>query len=385
MAGFRLVAPCLLGLEGLVAEELRDMGAQEVAAENGRVSCAYSPEMTARANIRSRYAERVLVELGHFEAKSFEALFQGVKALPWTAFLSRNDAFPVRGRCLSSALMSVPDCQSIVKKAVVEAMRQRWDMERFPEDGPKYQIQFLLMRDTVSVMLDASGAALHKRGYRKNSTEAPIKETLAAAMAKLARVRPDGTVFDPFCGSGTMLIEAAMLAMHVAPGVRRHFAAEQWRQIPGGVWEAERAAARALENRESGFRAFGADIDPEAVELARENIRKAGLSKWIEVETRDVRDFQSDAPYGCVLTNPPYGERLLDRETAAELYRVLGRVVPKRRGWSCTVISPEERFESIFGQKADKKRKLYNGMIRCDVYQYFRWAEHSGNGGKRGV
>lgn len=381
-SGFRLVLPCLLGLEGLVAEELREMGAARVEAENGRVFCAYSPEMTARANIRARYAERVLVELGHFEAKSFEALFQGVKALPWTAFLSRNDAFPVRGRCLSSALMSVPDCQSIVKKAVVESLKTRWNMERFPEDGPKYQIQFLIMKDQVSILLDASGAALHKRGYRKNSTEAPIRETLAAAMAKLARVRPDGTVFDPFCGSGTMLIEAAMLAMRIAPGVRRHFAAEQWRQIPGGVWEAERAAARALEDRGSGFRAFGSDIDPAAVELARENVRKAGLADRIEVTVRDVRDFQSDAPYGCVLTNPPYGERLLDRETAAELYRVLGQTVPKRHGWSCTVISPEERFEALFGRRADKKRKLYNGMIRCDVYQYFRWEDPARRGEK---
>lgn len=370
---FRLVLPCLLGLEGLVAEELREMGAENVTPENGRVFCGYSPEMCARANIRSRYAERVLVEVGAFEARSFEELFQGVKRLPWRSFLNRDDVFPVRGRCLSSKLMSVPDCQSIVKKAVVEHLKTHWQVEQFPETGPKYQIQFLIMKDKVSIMLDASGAALHKRGYRKNSTEAPIKETLAAAMAKLARVRGDGTVFDPFCGSGTILIEAAMLAMHIAPGVRRHFAADRWRQIPGSIWDAERRAARALETRDTGFRAFGFDIDPEAVALTRENVQKAGLTGFIQAEVRDVREFRSEEPFGCIICNPPYGERLLDKETAAVLYRVIGKVFPQRRGWSCTVISPEERFESLFGCRADKKRKLYNGMLKCDVYQYFKW------------
>ena len=281
---YQLVLPCLLGVEGLVAEELRDMGAENVAPENGRVLCAGSPEMIARANIRSRFAERVLVLLGTFEAKSFESLFRGVKALPWTEWIGRDDAFPVKGRCLSSQLMSVPDCQAIIKKAVVESLKEAYKLEHFPETGANYQIQFLIMKDKVSIMLDTSGAGLHKRGYRKNSNEAPIKETLAAVMAKLSRVRTDGTLIDPFCGSGTILIEGAMLAMHIAPGLRRHFAAEKWKAVPGNIWDNERIAAKALERRDEGFLAFGYDIDPEAVRLTLENAKKAGVAQLFVID-----------------------------------------------------------------------------------------------------
>ena len=314
---YQLVLPCLLGVEGLVAEELRDMGAENVAPENGRVLCAGSPEMIARANIRSRFAERVLVLLGTFEAKSFESLFRGVKALPWTEWIGRDDAFPV-------------------------------------------------------IMLDTSGAGLHKRGYRKNSNEAPIKETLAAVMAKLSRVRTDGTLIDPFCGSGTILIEGAMLAMHIAPGLRRHFAAEKWKAVPGNIWDNERVAAKALERRDEGFLAFGYDIDPEAVRLTLENAKKAGVAQYISAEVRDIKDFSNDGPFGCVICNPPYGERLLDVKTAEDIYKTMGRVFTPKRGWSYAAISPDERFETCFGKKADRRRKLYNGMIRCQYYMYFK-------------
>lgn len=372
MKAYKLVCPCLLGVEGLVAEELRDMGAENVAPENGRVIFDGSPEMIARANIRSRYAERVLVLLDTFEAKSFDALFRAVKALPWTDWIGRDDAFPVKGRCLSSMLMSVPDCQAIIKKAVVESLKETYPMEQFPETGALYQIQFLIMKDKVSIMLDTSGAGLHKRGYRRHSNDAPIKETLAAVMAKLSRVRTDGTLIDPFCGSGTVLIEAALLAMHIAPGLRRHFAAEKWRVIPGSVWEAERRAAKALERRDEGFRAFGYDIDPEAVALTLENAKKAGVSDVVTAAVRDIRDFENSGTYGCVICNPPYGERLLDVKTAEEIYRTMGRVFTPKRGWSYAVISPDEQFESCFGRKADKRRKLYNGMIRCQYYMYYK-------------
>lgn len=372
MKAYKLVCPCLLGVEGLVAEELRDMGAENVAPENGRVVFDGSPEMIARANIRSRYAERVLVLLDTFEAKSFDALFRAVKALPWTDWIGRDDAFPVKGRCLSSTLMSVPDCQAIIKKAVVESLKETYPMEQFPETGALHQIQFLIMKDKVSIMLDTSGAGLHKRGYRRHSNDAPIKETLAAVMAKLSRVRTDGTLIDPFCGSGTVLIEAALLAMHIAPGLRRHFAAEKWRVIPGSVWEAERRAAKALERRDEGFRAFGYDIDPEAVALTLENAKKAGVSDVVTAAVRDIRDFENSGTYGCVICNPPYGERLLDVKTAEEIYRTMGRVFTPKRGWSYAVISPDEQFESCFGRKADKRRKLYNGMIRCQYYMYYK-------------
>ena len=352
---YQLVLPCLLGVEGLVAEELRDMGAENVAPENGRVLCAGSLEMIARANIRSRFAERVLVLLGTFEAKSFESLFRGVK-----------------GRCLSSQLMSVPDCQAIIKKAVVESLKEAYKLEHFPETGANYQIQFLIMKDKVSIMLDTSGAGLHKRGYRKNSNEAPIKETLAAVMAKLSRVRTDGTLIDPFCGSGTILIEGAMLAMHIAPGLRRHFAAEKWKVVPGNIWDNERIAAKALERRDEGFLAFGYDIDPGAVRLTLENAKKAGVAQYISAEVRDIKDFSNDGPFGCVICNPPYGERLLDVKTAEDIYKTMGRVFTPKRGWSYAAISPDERFETCFGKKADRRRKLYNGMIRCQYYMYFK-------------
>ncbi|MGN0479872.1 MAG: class I SAM-dependent RNA methyltransferase [Hominenteromicrobium sp.] len=372
MKAYRLVCPCLLGVEGLVADELREMGAENVAPENGRVVFDGSPEMIARANIRSRFSERVLVLLGTFEAKSFDALFRAVTALPWADWIGRDDAFPVKGRCLSSTLMSVPDCQSIIKKAVVESLKARYRLERFPETGPLYQIQFLIMKDKVSIMLDTSGAGLHKRGYRKHANEAPIKETLAAALAKLSRVRTDGTLIDPFCGSGTVLIESALLAMHIAPGLRRHFAAEKWRAVPGYIWEQERQAAKALERRNEGFRAFGYDIDPAAVALTLENAGKAGVADVVTAAVRDIADFDGSGTYGCVICNPPYGERLLDVKSAEEIYRVMGRVFTPRRGWSYAVISPDEQFETCFGRKADKKRKLYNGMIRCNYYMYYK-------------
>lgn len=372
MQKYDLVCPCLLGVEGLVAEELRDMGAENVRPENGRVVLDGSPEMIARANIRSRFSERVLVLLGTFEATSFDALFRAVKALPWSDWIGREDTFPVKGRCLSSTLMSVPDCQAIIKKAVVESLKEKYHIERFPEEGPVYQIQFLIMKDKVSVMLDTSGVGLHKRGYRKNATEAPIKETLAAVMAKLSRVRSDGTLIDPFCGSGTIVIEAALLAMHIAPGIHRHFAAEKWRAVSGSIWEAERRAARALERRGEGFHAFGYDIDPEAVRLTLENAKKAGVQDFVNAAVRDIRDFDNSGEFGCVICNPPYGERLLDTRAAQELYKTMGRVFTPKRGWSYSMICPDEQFEGFFGKKADKRRKLYNGMIKCQYYMYFK-------------
>ena len=369
---YKLVCPCLLGVEGLVADELREMGAENVLPENGRVVFDGSLEMIARANIRSRFSERVLVLLDTFEAKSFDALFRAVKALPWTDWLGKDDAFPVKGRCLSSTLMSVPDCQAIIKKAVVESLKETYPVEQFPETGALHQIQFLIMKDKVSIMLDTSGAGLHKRGYRKHSNDAPIKETLAAVMAKLSRVRTDGTMIDPFCGSGTVLIESALLALHIAPGLRRHFAAEKWKAVPAEVWDWERKAAKALERRDEGFHGFGYDIDPEAVALTLENAKKAGVADHITAEVRDIKDFDNSGTYGCVICNPPYGERLLDVKAAEEIYRTMGRVFTPKRGWSYAVISPDEQFENCFGRKADKRRKLYNGMIRCQYHMYYK-------------
>lgn len=363
-------APCLLGVEGLAAEELRAMGCENVRAENGRVLFEGDEAVLARANLRCRYAERIMILLGEFQALSFEELFQGVRALPWEDFLSRDDSFPVTGSSLSSALHSVPDCQAIVKKAVVERLKSKYNISWFPETGPLHRIRFRILKDRVSLLLDTSGEGLHKRGYRRESTAAPIKETLAAALVKLARVR--GRFFDPFCGSGTLLIEAAALAMNIAPGINRSFQAEAWTDADPKLWAVERERARALEKRDGGFQAVGFDIDPAAVELTLQNARKAGVLEHIRAEVRDVRDFALGEERGSVVCNPPYGERLLDRREAQELYRVLGKVFQRKPGWSYGIITPDEEFESLFGRRADKRRKLYNGMIKCQFYQYFR-------------
>ena len=336
-----MVCPCLLGLEGLVKDELLYLEAQNIRPQNGRVVFQGGPEILARANINCRYGERILIQMGAFEAKTFEELFQQVKSLPWELWIVRQDSFPVKRRSLDSQLKSVPDCQAIVKKAVVERLRQKYRISWFEETGFARQIQFLILKDRVSVMLDTSGIGLHKRGYRANAAEAPIKETLAAAMVKLSRVY-------------------------------RRFAAERWDQIPAQVWRKERERAQDLIQREAAFTGFGYDIDENALAIARENAAKAGVSGKLRFERRDIRELELAGERGAVICNPPYGERLLDQQAAQELYRVMGQKLQRKRGWSYTVISPEEQFEQYFGRMADKRRKLYNGMIKCQVYQYFK-------------
>lgn len=364
--------PCLMGLEGLVAEELREMGCENVQPENGRVLFDGDLQMMARVNINSRYAERVLILLAVFEAKSFEELFEQVKAMPWEQYLSKEDAFPISGGCLSSALRSVPDCQSIIKKAIVERLKLKHRVEWFSEEGPEHKIRFRILKDQVSIMVDTSGTGLHKRGYRKHATEAPIKETLAAAMAKLARVRTDANFVDPFCGSGTILIESAMLALRIAPGMKRTFQAENWLNTPKKIWTLERERALANVRKDNSFHGTGFDIDPVAVELTLENARKAGVVSHVKAAVQDIRAFESPERYGCVACNPPYGERLLSEKEAEGIYRTMGRVFQRKNGWNYAVITPSERFESLFGRKSDKRRKLYNGMIPCQVYLYFK-------------
>lgn len=369
---FQMVAPCLLGLEGLVADELRFMGMKNVQPENGRVIFEGSYADMARANIGSRYSERILVLLNTFSAYTFEDLFQGVLAVPWEEWLDKEAAFPVKGRSLSSKLASVPDCQKIIKKAVVERMKRHYRVDWFAETGTPHQIQFLILKDKVSIMLDTSGMGLHKRGYRENATMAPIKETLAAAMADLSHVRPHSRVIDPFCGSGTILIEAALKALKIAPGLRRRFAAERWSCVPAEAWRQERESAQNQIDRNAEFQAYGYDIDPDAIRLTEENARKAGVGARIHLMQRDIRDFSEDLEKAAIICNPPYGERLLDMEQSRELYKIMGEKFYKRDGYSYSIISPDDRFEDMFGRPADKRRKLYNGMIKCQVYMYFK-------------
>ncbi|MBQ3417864.1 MAG: class I SAM-dependent RNA methyltransferase [Ruminococcus sp.] len=368
----KFVAPCLLGLEGIAANELRHLEIENVTAENGRVLFEGGFDTMARANICSRYAQRVLILLGEFEARDFETLFEGVKALPWSDFIGEKDAFPVKGSCVSSELSSVPACQKIVKKAVVESLRARYHTEWFEESGGVRQIQFLLLKNRVSVMLDTSGEPLNKRGWRAQSNDAPIRETLAAAMVELSRVRENHIVVDPFCGSGTILIEAALKAMRIMPGVNRSFAFESWEQIPAEIAESERERARAGERRDVSFFAYGYDIDENALSVARHNAQIAGVADKIVFKKRDIADFSEDYDACTVITNPPYGERMLDVKEARALYQTMGKVFLRKPRHSYTVISPDEAFESFFGRLADKKRKLYNGMLKCNVYMYFK-------------
>jgi len=368
----RYAAPCLFGLEGLVANEMRFLGAENVMAENGRVLFSGGFDMMARANIWSRYSERILILLDEFKAETFEELFEGVKAIPWSQYLNKNDAFPVKGRSLNSALKSVPDCQRIIKKAVAEKLKDHYKLPWFEESGPVHQIQFLIFKDKASIMIDTSGDGLHKRGYRAvSNNEAPIKETLAAAMAELSRVRSNHVVIDPMCGSGTIVIEAAMKAMKVAPGLNRCFSAEKWTQVPREAWKTEREKAFEEIKSECGFQGFGYDIDEGVLATAMENAKKAGVADKIEFKKRDIREFSRQSGRGTVITNPPYGERMLDVARAEELYKVMGKKFEDIQGWSYTIISPDENFEKHFKRKASKRRKLYNGMIKCQVYLYW--------------
>ncbi len=372
MEKLRMCAPCLFGIEGILADELRRMGAEDVTVENGRVLFVGGWDMLARANIGSRYAERIQIVLGVFMARSFEELFQGVKALPLERFIGKNDAFPVKGWSLNSALHSVPDCQAIIKKAAAERLGKAYGVSWLQESGAKHQLQFSILKDEVTLLLDSSGAGLHKRGYRQNAGGAPIKETLAAAIVDVMRVRRADRIVDPCCGSGTLLIEGALAAMGIAPGIKRRFAFMDWDQMPDEIWRAERERARSFEKHDRVFEAIGCDIDPEAVRLTLENAAKASVAAQVKASEKALQTFKPEGDSGIVLCNPPYGERLLDVQAAEDLYRQMGRVFQPKQGWSYAIISPHEEFETLFGRKADKRRKLYNGMLKCQLYMYFK-------------
>ncbi len=365
-------APCLFGLESLVAQELRDMGAENVTAENGRVFFSGDEALLARANICSRFSERILLVLGRFTAHTFEELFQGVKRLPLENWINEYDEFPVKGYSLKSDLHSVSDCQAIIKKAAVERLKTVYHKDWFPETGARCRIDFSIFKNEVCICIDTTGVPLHKRGYRPAANAAPMRETLAAALCAFSHLRPYHTLYDPMCGSGTILIEGAMLALHIAPGLHRRFAAERFSWLSAEIWESEREKARDAQAEAPDFKAFGRDIDREALKVARENALRAGVSDRIVLEYGDLREFKPITDRGTVVTNPPYGERLQDTRAAADLIRAMGNVFPKKHGFSYSVISPEAEFQTLFGRTADKRRKLYNGMIACQLYMYFK-------------
>ena len=372
MERLKLAVPTLFGLEGLTADELRRLGLEEVRADNGRVTALGTPADVARLNLNLRTGERVLIELGCFLAGDFDALFEGTRALPWEQFIPLNGAFPVKGHSLNSALHAIPACQSIVKKAVAARLGQKYGLETLPENGPVYQIQFSIMKDMATLMLDTSGAGLHKRGYRAVGVTAPLRETLAAALVLLSRYRGRDPFCDPFCGSGTIAFEAALIAKNRAPGLERSFSAQRWACVPAQAWMD--AADEAMDREFDGaYEIWGGDIDPKAVAIARDNAVKAGVEDLIRFEVADARAFRREAPYGRVVTNPPYGERIMEKREAEELYRAFGKAyrgLPP--GWSLALLSSHTEFERTFGRTADKKRKLYNGMIKCDLFLYHK-------------
>ncbi len=368
----KMAAPCLFGTESILAEELRRMGASNVTAENGRALFSGDLNVLARANICSRYAERVLIVVGSFGATSFTELFDNVKALPWENYIGKRDAFPVNGSSLNSELHSIPDCQSIIKKAIVERLKLKYSISWFEETGAIYKIRFSIFKNNVTIMIDTSGEGLHKRGYRRNSNDAPLKETLAASMCELARIYPDTELYDPFCGSGTILIEAAMKAANIAPGLRRSFSAESFAFIPRTVWQEERMRAQDGILHGIDFSAKGFDIDPSCVELTLANAKKAGVEKYVSAAASDIADLRLPDKRCLLITNPPYGERLLDIKKAEELYGIMGKVFKAEQGKKYFVISPHDDFEALFGRPADKRRKLYNGMIKCQLFMYFK-------------
>ena len=367
-----MVAPCLLGLEGLVSEELKFMDAENVSAENGRVFFEGDETILARANIWSRYSERILIVLDRFKATTFTELFDAVRVLPWSELIGSTDTFPVKGYSINSALHSVPDCQKIIKKAVVESLKEDYNISWFEETGPIHQIQFSFMKDEVTIMLDTTGKGLHKRGYRPVGNDAPIRETLAAAMCNLSKLRHYHTLYDPFCGSGTILIEGAMMANNIAPGINRNFDVDRWGFVPESVWMSERERCRDLIKKDTDFVAFGSDIDSKCIELTQINAKRINVDKFMRLSVCDIKNFAPSTEKGTLIANPPYGERMLDVKEAQKIYSIMGDKFVSKYGWSYGVISPDEEFEKFFKRKADKRRKLYNGMIKCQYYMYFK-------------
>lgn len=368
---YRLTAPCHFGLEKTLAFEIKRAGGEDVAVKDGRVDFAGDEKVIAKANITCSVAERIGIVLARFTAGTFDDVFEHCKKIPIEQFAGKDDKIHiVKGHSLNSKLTSIPALQRTVKKALVIRMQEKYHIGTLPESGAVFPVHFLLMKDEMTVTLDTSGAGLHKRGYRAFSNAAPIKETLAAGIVDLARVRASDIVCDPFCGSGTILVESALKAANIAPCMNRTFAAMNWGCIDKNIWNDAFSEAKAAVRSDCGFSAYGYDIDPEAVKLTEENARKAGVSGYIRVSRRDIKDFHYPADSVKIITNPPYAERMGELEEAREIYRTMGQVLLPRGDSGIFVITSIEDFEELFGEKADKNRKLYNGMIMCRLYSY---------------
>ena len=369
MSHMEFCVPCLFGLEGIAGDELRRLDLENVRVENGKVLFSGDQSAIAKANICLRTGERVLLVLADFEAKTFEQLFQGVYRAPLEDFIPKDGQFPVKGHCLNSQLMSVPDCQAIVKKAASRRLGETYGVSWLPETGGKYQLQFSLMNDRCVLYLDTTGPGLHKRGYRAVGNDAPLRETLAAAMVMLTKYRGREFVWDPFCGSGTIPIEAALVAKNRAPGLKRRFAAEGFTWTREEIWNAVREEAKDREF--SGkYQLLGSDNDPKCISLSMANARKAGVADCIDFRDGDATKMSLPTDSGILICNPPYGQRMMEQQSAQRLYAALGRHLKFADGWKKYIITSEPEFEHYFGRRANKKRKLYNGMIKCDYYMF---------------
>lgn len=368
----KFAATCLFGLEKLLGEEIDALGFKRDKTIDGRVIFDGEISDIPRLNINLRYAERVYIVLGVFPARTFTELFDGTRALPFYDYIGKKDAFPVKGHSIKSALASIPDCQSIVKKAAVEAMKDKYGVSYFEETGVKYQIEFFILKDEASVMIDTSGTTLHKRGYRPESNAAPLRETLAAALCKLAHIREDNLFWDPMCGSGTIAIEAALLMSNTAPGIARGFISQEYPWIEKPDWDRAYEQARDMIKRGCGFEAYASDTDPECVRLTKDNARRAGMDKYIKAFEYDARNVQTYGRRGTIVCNPPYGERMMDKQSVEALYKELGAAFSKLGSWQIYVISSSDDLPRLFGRRPDKVRKLYNGMIKCNYYQFFK-------------
>ena len=369
MGTMQLVVPCLFGLEGLAGEELRRLKMENVQVEDRRVLFTGDENALAKANICLRTGERVMVVLAQFEARTFEELFQGVLHTRLEDYIPADGQFPVKGHCLNSQLMSVSDCQAIIKKAASRRLGEKYGVSWLPETGIKFQLHFTILNDKVTLSLDTSGQGLHKRGYRAVGNDAPLHETLAAGMIQLTRFRGREFLWDPFCGSGTICIEAALIAKNRAPGLNRSFAAEKYPWMPKSAWDLAKEEARDREFS-GAYRIMGSDNDPTCVSLSFANARKAGVSDCVTFKDGDATKMSLPAESGIIVCNPPYGERMMEQSSAKRLYSALGRHLKFANDWKQYVITSEPEFEHYFGRRADKKRKFYNGKIKCDYYMF---------------
>jgi putative N6-adenine-specific DNA methylase len=371
MGQINIIATSAFGLEACVKREAIKLGFKNIHTFDGRVEFTGNEEDIIKANLWMRCASKILIKIGEFKAVTFDELFEGAKALNWGDWITVDGKFTVTGKCVKSILMSVSDCQAIVKKAVVEKLKSKYNVPWFDETGADYTIQVSILKDIATLTIDTSGSGLHKRGYREIALEAPIKETMAAAMVELSFWNKDRILFDPMCGSGTILIEAAMIARNIAPGINRKFACEDWERIDSKLWKQARVEAYKAIDYNVMPKLYGSDIDGDAISIAIENAEKAGVDDCIQFSVLPLQKAKLMGDYGCLISNPPYGERLGELKQVEDLYKSLGNLMRTNSTWSTYIITSMEYFEKLFGRKADVKRKLFNAQIKVDYYQFY--------------